>query len=43
MQLGVLFHSRVRGKLNYFHMAVKSKMAAIDPFEGIYALVMRDH
>ena len=23
------------------YMAVKSKMAAIDPFEGIYAVVMR--
>ena len=37
MHLDVLFHIRVRGKLNYFNMAVKSKMAAIDPFEGLYA------
>ena len=41
MHLGVLFHIWVRGKLNYFNMAVKSKMAAIDPFEGIYVIVMR--
>ena len=40
MHLDVLFQIWVRGKLNYFNMVVKSKMAAIDPFEGIYALVM---
>ena len=37
----MLFHSWVRGKLNYFNMAIKSKMAAIDRFEGPYAVVMR--
>ena len=41
MPLDVLFHIWVIGKLNYVNMAVKSKMAAIDPFEGLYALVMR--
>ena len=41
MHLDVLFHIKVRGKVNYFNMAVKSKTAAIEPFEGIYALVMR--
>ena len=41
MHLYMLFHIWVRGKLNYFNMAVKSKMVAIDRFEGLYALVMR--
>ena len=40
MHLDVLFHVRVKGNLNYFNIAVKSKIAAIDPFEGLYALVM---
>ena len=40
MQLDMLFHIWVIGKLNYFNMAVKSKMAANDPFEGLYALGM---
>ena len=41
MHLYVLLHIWVRGKLSYFNMAVKSKMATTDPFEGLYALVMR--
>ena len=40
MHLDMLFHIWVRGKLNYFNMDVKSKMAAISRFEGLYALVM---
>ena len=37
----MLSHIWVRGKLNYFNMTVKSKMAAIDRFEGLYSLIMR--
>ena len=40
MHLDMLFHIWVRGKLNYFNMPVKSKMAAISRFEGLYALIM---
>ena len=41
MHLDMLFHIWVRGKLNYFNVAVKSKMAAIGRFKGLYAVVMR--
>ena len=40
MHLDMLFHIWVRGKLNYFNMTVKSKMAAIDRFESLYAVLM---
>ena len=36
----MLFHIWVRGKLNYSNITIKSKMAAIGRFEGLYALVM---
>ena len=41
MHLDVFFHIEVRGKFNYFNMAFNFKITAIDPFEGLYALVMR--
>ena len=41
MHLDALFNIWVRGKLNYFNMVVKSKMAENEHFEGICALVMR--
>ena len=41
MHLDMLFYISVRGKLSYFNMAIKFKMAAIDRFEGLYAVVMR--
>ena len=41
MHSDVFFYIWVIDKLNYFNMAVKSKMTAIEPFEGLYALVIR--